>query len=112
MFGAGHIGINHRLDLAAFPQSVIALQNNLPDTAANRLKRVTGLIPVVEITGQVQLIGTGRPFAVDPTAIEMMDSEVMMRIGKILQRTATTQKPFFRLLIEFHTQIDVIFKRL
>ena len=47
MLGAGHVGVHNGLNLAAFPQFVLA-QIDLPGAVTQVGPRMAGLIPVVE----------------------------------------------------------------
>ena len=88
MLRTGHVDVHHGFDLTALPKGVVPLQHQLPHTVIKTLHGMRGLVPAVKIAGKVELIGTGSPLAVDPGAIEMVDAEIMMGIGKILQSAA------------------------
>ena len=111
VFRAGHVGVHHGLDPAAFPKRVVALQIQLPVAVFQLLQGMAGLVPVVEIAGQVELMGAGRPFAVVPAALHVMKAEIAVGIGKIIQPPVVNQL-FLRGLIELHAQLDIAGKGL
>ena len=81
MLSTLQIGIDDSFDLAALPQSVITGQEQFPVAAFQLGQGVTGQVPVVEVAGQVQLIGAGGPLSVEPAAIDMVEAKIpaMMR---------------------------------
>ena len=112
MLGTGQVGVHHGLDLAAGPQGVVAGEVDLPGAAAQILQGVAGLVPVIEFAGQVQLVGTGGPFAVVPAAVNMMEAVVIVGVGKIIEGLAFAQDPILGCPVQEHPQVDVAGERL
>ena len=112
MLGTGHVGIHNGLDLTAVPQGIVALQIQLPVAVIQTGQGMGGLVPVIEFTFQVQLIGRRCPFTVIPAAVNMMEAVVIVGIGKIIQCLALAENTAFGGPIQEHTQIDVTGKAL
>ena len=91
---AGHVGVHHGLDLAAFPQGIVTGQVQLPVAVLQLGQRMGGLVPVVEFTLQVQLVGAGRPLPVVPAAVNVMEAVVIVGVGEIVQGLAFVENPF------------------
>ena len=100
-------GIHHGLDLTALPQGILPGEAQLPAAVAQALQGVTGLIPVVEVAGQIQLFGAGRPLPVDPAARHPVETVILMAVGKVVQGLAVGEQPILGLLIQPHPQVDV-----
>ena len=112
MLGAGHIGVHNSFDLAALPQSVVALQEDFPVAVSDVGQGMAGLVPAVEVTLQVQLVGAGRPLPVDPAALHMVEAEVVMGVGELVQGLPLGKDPALGCPVQEHAQINVPRKRL
>ena len=73
---------------------------------------MAGLVPAVKITREVKLIGAGSPLTVDPVAVVVMNAEIMMGVGKILQGAAAGEKTVFRAVVKLHAKLNIALKRL
>jgi hypothetical protein len=85
---------------------VVALKKDFPIAVFQSLEGVRGLVPMIEITHQIKLFGMGCPFTVIPAAINVMETEIVVRVRKITQCGSVREQSFFCLLIERHTFID------
>ena len=68
---------------------------------------MAGLIPAVELTFQVQLVGAGCPLTVDPAVIQMVDAIVIMGIGKVIQRLTFSQNASLRIAVKLHAVVNI-----
>ena len=109
---AGQVGVHHGLDLAAVPQGVVAGEVQLPVAVAQIRQRVGGLVPAVEFALQIQLVGTGRPLPVVPAAVHMVEAEVHVGVGKIVQALSLGQNTLFGRTVQVHPQINIPGERL
>ena len=71
------------------------------------LQGMRGLVPVVELTFQVELISGGCPLAVVPTAVNMMKTVVVMCIGEIIQGLIAGKNAVLGSTVQEHTQVDI-----
>ena len=102
MLRAGQVGVHHGFDLAAVPQGVVAGEVQLPVAVAQIGQRVGGLVPAVEFTLQIQLVGAGRPLPVVPAAIHVMEAKVHVSVGKIIQALSLGQNALFCRPVQVH----------
>ena len=107
MFGAGKIGVHDGFDLTAFPQSIVSFQKQHPAAIAIAKHRILGPVPVIEVTGQIQLMGIGRPFPVDPAPLHPVEAEVIVGVGKVIQGLARSQNAVLGRMVQKHAQINV-----
>ena len=106
MFCAGVVSVHNGLDLAAFPQFIFT-QIQFPVTVAKIGHRMAGLVPVIELAFQVQLVSAGCPLTVDPAIFQMVDTVVVMCIGKVIQSLTVTQDTGLGVAVKFHTVVDI-----
>ena len=64
-------------------------------------------LPAVELTGQVQLVRIGCPLTVDPTALNMVNTKIIVGICKIIQCIAIGQKASLGVPVKLHPVINV-----
>ena len=107
MLGAGHVGVHHGFHLAAGPQGVVAGEKQLPVAVSDGLQGMAGFVPVVKIPFQVQLIGAGCPLPVDPASLNMVEAEIIVGVGKVVQGLALGKQPGLGAAVEEHPQVDV-----
>ena len=107
MPGALHEGIHHGFDLAALPQGIVTGEEQLPVAVSNRCQGMGGGIPVVEFSGEVQLVGAGGPFPIIPAAVYMVEAEVFVSVGKFVQALSLGKDSVQGILIQTHPQINV-----
>ena len=108
----GQVCVHNGFHLAAFPQRIVTFQEDFPVAVSDVLQRVTGFIPVIELSLQVELIGAGGPFPVVPPTVNVVESVVIVGVGKIRQGLISRQKTSFRCVIQEHPQINIPGKRL
>ena len=107
MLGAGHVGVHDGLDLAAVPQGVLALQVQLPVSVIQLGHGVAGLVPIVELALQVQLISGGGPLTVDPAGLGAVEAVVVICICEIIQGLAFGKQTALGGAIQEHAQVNV-----
>ena len=107
MLCALKIGVHNGLDLTAFPQGIVTGKKQFPVAAVQLFQGMAGLIPAVEIAGQVKLIGAGRPFPINPTAFHPMKAIVFVTVGKFVQGTAVAKQAAFGGMILVHPKVNV-----
>ncbi len=104
---AGHVGVHHGLHLAAIPQGVVTLQEQLPEAMLQLFQGVAGLVPLVEFTGEVELVGAGCPLPVVPAAVYMVEAVVVVGVGEVVQSLVFAENPFLGGAVEKHSQVNV-----
>ena len=63
--------------------------------------------PAVKIAGQVELIGAGRPFPVDPAPLHPVEAKVIVGVGKLIERTPLRKQTVLGGPVEEHPKINV-----
>ena len=110
MLRAGSFIIHHGLDLAAMPQRIVSGQVDFPVFVVHSGQGVGGLVPVVELTLQIQLLSGRRPFPVIPAAIYMVKTVILVAVGKVGQGLILRQKSRLSGIVYGHSQIDIACK--
>ena len=65
------------------------------------------LIPAVEIAGEVELVGAGRPLPVDPASVHPVEAEVVVGVGKLIEGTPLGKQAVLGSPVEEHSKINV-----
>ena len=107
MLRALHVGVHHGLHLAAVPQGVVTLQEQLPEAMLQLFQGMAGLVPLVEFAGEVQLVGAGRPLPVEPAALHMVEAQIIVGLSEVTEGAALGQQAVFRAAVQVHPQVNV-----
>ena len=65
------------------------------------------LVPAVDLSFQIELVGAGRPFPVYPAILHSVEAIIIVGVGKIIQRLPLCKDTVFRLTVQVHTQINI-----
>ena len=98
------------LHLAAVLERAHAGDLDFPISVAHRLHRMAGAVPVVEIANQVHGRRAGRPLAVDPAALDLVEAVIQMAAGKLRQRLSGGKQLLFALFEMADAFVQIAFK--
>ena len=102
------IPVLHDGDDAAALAERVAGEKELPVAVLFLFHRRVKPVPAVEITAQIELIGPGSPFAVDPAVGQSVEAVVFVSVGKVVQRAETfAQQLLFLGGVAVHTELQV-----
>ena len=97
------------LDAHPVPQRSLR-QPELPAAAADGRERRILRRPVIELARQIHPVRAGRPLAVNPAVVGVVEAVVFVGIGKIGERSAPRQH-LMHTVVVVHAQVDVPLKR-
>ena len=110
VFRAARAG-DGNLHLAAVPEGADAGDHNLPVAVAHRLHRVACSVPVVKLADQVHGRRTRRPLAVNPAALDLVETVIQVAAGELRQRLPRREQLLFALLEMAHALVQIALKR-
>ena len=96
-------------DTAAVPQSLFR-QTQLPVAVFQTCQGMRGLVPVVEVTHEIECVSGRSPLTVDPAFEGVMKTVVFMCIGKVSEAAIIHQR-IAHAMIVVHAEFNIPFER-
>ena len=97
--------------MTAVPKGVGAGQKDLENAIAKGGKAQSRFVPVHHVACQKDGYGGGRPFAVEPSVLGLVESKIFMPVGKVAQLASGAHQFALFLRVVIHAKLNICLKR-